>query len=288
MTAAVDVLIPTYNRPAALAITLTSLCAQTTREFRVVVSDQTEDYDISASGEVMAALRVLRAHGHAVEIHKHLPRRGLAEQRQFLLEQVKAPYALFLGDDVILETPVVAVMLRALRAEGCGFVGCAVIGLSYVNDLRPHEQAIEFWEGRVEPEEVHPSSLAGDRHKLHNAANLYHLAQDLGLCLEQPRKYRIAWIGGCVMYDTAMLRDIGGFGFWRELSPTHCGEDVLAQTRVMARYGGCGLIPSGVYHQELPTTVVDRRVDAPKVLGLYAPGTGAGNASRERTQGQRT
>jgi hypothetical protein len=34
----------------------------------------------------------------------------------------------------------------------------------------------------------------------------------------------------------------------------------------MARYGGCGLLPSGAYHLELPTTIPDRRTDAPKVL----------------------
>ncbi|MFZ5509426.1 MAG: hypothetical protein ACOZCP_05155 [Pseudomonadota bacterium] len=44
------------------------------------------------------------------------------------------------------------------------------------------------------------------------------------------------------------------------------GEDVLVQCRVMARYGGCGLIPSGAYHQELPTTVAERRIDAPFAL----------------------
>ena len=42
-TGEIDILIPTYRRPAALAVTLTSLCAQTYRGFRVVVSDQTED-----------------------------------------------------------------------------------------------------------------------------------------------------------------------------------------------------------------------------------------------------
>jgi hypothetical protein len=39
----------------------------------------------------------------------------------------------------------------------------------------------------------------------------------------------------------------------------------------MDRYGGCGLIPSGVYHQELPTTLADRRVNAPHVLPLELP-----------------
>ena len=70
------------------------------------------------------------------------------------------------------------------------------------------------------------------------------------------------------MYDTAKLRDVGGYSFWQELPAEHAGEDVLAQMRVMARYGGCGIIPSGVYHMELPTTVVERKVDAPKVLAL--------------------
>jgi hypothetical protein len=73
------------------------------------------------------------------------------------------------------------------------------------------------------------------------------------------------------MYDRAKLCEVGGFGFWRQLPVEHCGEDVLAQQRVMARYGGCGLLPSGVYHQELPTTLKDRRVNAPKVLGLETP-----------------
>jgi hypothetical protein len=78
--------------------------------------------------------------------------------------------------------------------------------------------------------------------------------------------YRVAWIGGVVMYDTAALRTAGGFGFWREPPAMHCGEDVLAQLRVMARSGGCGMLPSGAYHLELPTTIGDRRVDTPCVL----------------------
>src|SRR5690606_20923982 len=48
----VDVLIPTYGRPAALAVTMTSLCAQTLRPFRVVVSDQTDRGASIRSAEV--------------------------------------------------------------------------------------------------------------------------------------------------------------------------------------------------------------------------------------------
>ena len=75
----------------------------------------------------------------------------------------------------------------------------------------------------------------------------------------------MAWTGGCVLYETAKLRAVGGFSFWAELPPEHAGEDVLAQLRVKEGFGGCGLLPSGAYHQELPTTVPERRLDAPAV-----------------------
>ena len=262
--AELDVLIPTYRRPGALAVTLTALTAQTLRHFRVVISDQTEGRPGYQAGEVQAVLRLLRAQGREVQTHHHLPRRGLAEHRQFLLDQATAGYALFLDDDVLLEPDVLERLLAAIKRERCGFVGCGLIGLSYAGDVRPHEQAVEFWDGPVEPELIRPDTPAWDRHKLHNAANLYHLAQRLGPTGD--RTYKVAWVGGCVLYDTQALRAAGGFGFWRDLPREHAGEDVLAQWRVMARFGGCGLLPSGAYHLELPTTVPDRRVNAPFVL----------------------
>lgn len=266
MSATVDILIPTYRRPAALAVTLTSLVAQTYRDFRIVISDQTPDSDSVMTGEVQAVLRVLRAHGHTIEVHKHLPSRGIAEQRQFLLDQAIAPYCLSLDDDLILEPDLIARMLVAIQEENCGFVGSALIGLSFINDIRPHEQKIEFWDGPVQPETVEYGTSQWERWRLHNAANIYHLQQKLGLTPERQRKYRVAWVAACVMYDTAKLRDIGGYSFWQELPLEHCGEDVLVQLRLMKRYGGCGIIPSGAYHQELPTTIVNRGVPANSVL----------------------
>jgi GT2 family glycosyltransferase len=264
--AAIDVLIPTCQRPAALAVTLAGMVAQDFRDFRIVVSDQTEDDDPFARGEVQTLVRVLRIRGHAVELHRHLPRCGLAEHRQFLLGQATALQVLFLDDDLVLEPDVVGRMHGALVRERCGFVGCAPIGPGYVDDVRPHQQHIEWWDGPVQPETVRPGTPQWRRHHLHSAANLYHVQQRLGLTAAMQRVYRVAWIGACVLYDTAKLRACGGFDFWRQLPAAHCGEDVLAQLRVMDRFGGCGLIPSGVYHQELPTTVADRRVDAPHVL----------------------
>lgn len=266
MNATIDILIPTYRRPAGLAVTLTSLVAQTCRDFRIVISDQTEDSDPVAAGEVQSVLRVLRAHGHAVEIHKHLPRRGMAEQRQFLLDRAQGEYSLFLDDDLILEPYVVERMLVAIQEEDCGFVGSAVVGLSFIDDVRPHEQKIEFWDGPVQAEVIKYDTPQWERWRLHSAANVYHVQQRLGLAPDQQRKYRVAWVGGCVMYDTTKLRELGGYLFWPELPPEHCGEDVLVQLRLMERYGGCAIIPSGVYHQELPTTIVDRSVVANSVL----------------------
>ncbi|NJN86644.1 MAG: glycosyltransferase [Leptolyngbyaceae cyanobacterium SL_7_1] len=266
MTAIVDILIPTYQRPAALAVTLTSLCAQTCREFRVIISDQTETGEPLQTGEVQAALRVLQAHGHSIKTHKHLPRLGIAEHRQFLLDQVTAPYCLFIDNDLILEPWVLQSLLTTIQTEGCGFVGSAVIGLSFHGDVRPHQQILELWEGAVEPELVRSGTPQWERYQLHNAANLYHVQQRLGATPDKPLRYRVAWVPGCILYDTAKLRQVGGFEFWRDLPTNHCGEDVLVQLRLMATYGGCGILPSGVYHQELPTTIVDRTIDAPQLL----------------------
>lgn len=265
----IDILIPTYNRPTALAVTLTSLCAQTFRDFRVIISDQTEKFDVSDLAELQSVLRILRSHGHRVDIHKHLPRQGIAEQRQFLLKQASAPYVLCLDDDVMLEPWVVERLLQTIQAEGCGLVGNPVIGLSFIDDVRPHEhQSLEFWQGRVQPELVQPDTPQWERWRLHNAANPYHIQQQLGITPDQPRTYRIAWVGGCALFDREKLLDVGGFQFWRDLPKTACGEDVVAQQRVMARYGGCGLLPSGAYHQELPTTIVERSQDAHQLLPI--------------------
>jgi hypothetical protein len=272
----IDVLVPTCNRPAALAVTLTALGAQTWPALRIVVADQSDGAGADTGAEVQAVLRYLRATGRNVDFCRRLPRRGLAEQRDFLLGQVRSPYCLFVGDDVILEPDLVARLHAAIRAEGCGFVGSALHGLSFVGQRRPLQEAIEFWDGPVTPETVRPGSPAWTRHHLHSAANLFHVQADLkdgaaaggGGSARPDRRYKVAWVGGCVLFDTAKLRAAGGFDFWHQLPAQHCGEDALAQQRVMARYGGCAILPSGAYHMELPTTVTARAIDAPYVLPL--------------------
>lgn len=260
---AVDVLIPTYRRPAALAVTLAGVAGQSWRPLRVVVSSQNPPDEPAVGPEAQAVARILTASDRPVDVVRHLPRLGMAEHRESLLERASAPYALFLDDDVLLEPDLVERLVRAIRGSGCGFVGSAVVGLSHLGDERPAEEAIEFWDGPVVPETIDPGSSAWQRHRLHNAANLAHLRRRLG---PDDRLYRVAWIGGCVLFDVAKLRAAGGFEFWHELPPEHAGEDVLAQLNVLRRDGGAGLFPSGAFHLELPTTIPDRRHDAPYLL----------------------
>lgn len=268
----VDVLIPTCNRPAGLGVTLGALIGQRLDDFRVLVADQSDGPASFEDPPAQAAIRVLEALGRPVSTWRNLPRRGLAHQRQVLLKAAQAPYVLFLDDDVILEPAALERLVDALERTRCGFVGSAVIGLSYRNDVRPQQHGVEFWPDNVVlPEDVQPGTAAWERHALHNAANLWHVQPPLKGDGSGWRAYKLAWAGGCVLYDRKKLLDVGGFGFWTDVPATHCGEDVYAQLRVMRRFGGCGVMPSGAFHQELPTTVPDRQVDLPVWTGLAAP-----------------
>ncbi len=259
----VDVLIPTYRRQTGLAVVLTSLLAQTLPDFDVIISDQT---DVGAPAfetiEIQTLVRALRWRGHQVSLHHHLPRRGLAEQRQFLLEQSSAPYVHFIDDDVLLDPSVMERMLGVLQAEGCGFVGCPATGLEYLHDVRPHQHNIELWEGPVRPEPFEPETIPWGRHTVNNAANPLHLAARLAAPGTVVR-YKGAWVGGAnVLYDREKLWSVGGFSWWPRMPREHAGEEVVVQFLLIRKYGGCGILPSGTYHLGLPTTVPDRTHNA--------------------------
>ncbi|GAB3271520.1 glycosyltransferase family A protein [Sinomonas notoginsengisoli] len=268
---ALEVLIPTRHRPAELAATLAGLAAQDAEDFGVIVSDQSDGSPDWAHPAAEAMLRVLEAQGRAVRVQQHRPPRGLAEHRQTLLEASSAPRILFLDDDVWLAPSAVRTLDQALVTLGCGFVGMAVQGLSYLDDRRPDEvREFSLWDGPVQPEHLDRGTPGFERWRLHNAANLAHLAADLSkegrLQPGEWLPYRVAWIGGCVLYRRDALEVCGGFGFWRDLPPGHSGEDVVAQWRVMERFGGAGIIPSQAVHLESPTTVTDRSAEASEVL----------------------
>jgi GT2 family glycosyltransferase len=268
MAPELDILVPTCDRPVELATTLAGLAAQG-HPFGLVVSDQSAgrpSYDTPAA---QTMLRALRTAGHRVRVGRHLPRRGLAEHRAALLSRSAARYVLFLDDDVWLEPGTVGRLHEAIVTLCCGLVGAAVQGLSYLDDLRPAELApFERWAGPPRPERIEPGTPEWERWTLHNAANPVHLARQHLRPGERWLPYKIAWVGGCVLYDRRVLEACGGFDFWTDLPESHCGEDVLAQQRVLAAAGGAGILPSGAYHLESPTTVPDRTVQARDVGGV--------------------
>ena len=263
----VDVLVPTAGRLAELAVVLAGLAAQDDPPFRVTVSDQSEDHGLADEPGVQAMLRVLEVQGRAPRVLRHLPRRGIAEHRAFLLAQASAPYVLFLDDDVWPEPGLLATLHDAIEALDCGVVGAAQQGLSYLGDERPAEQApFAPWDGAVEPERLRKDEPGTERWTLHNAANLTHIAARTRLPEAGWLPYRVAWLAGCVLYRREALEAVGGFGFWERLGPHHGGEDVAAQWLVMERFGGAGVLPSGAVHLEAPTTIPDRSVDAAAVV----------------------
>ena len=268
--ATTDVLIPTCKRKTGLAITLTSLLGQTYTDFDVIISDQTPvDQAYLDSIEIQTLVRALRWHGHQVHLHRHLPHRGMAEQRHFLLAQSRARYVHFIDDDVLLDPPVLERMHAVLEAEGCCFVGCPATGLEYLGDVRPHQQGIELWEGPVEPEPIAPDTLdtIWHRHTVNNAANPLHLQRRLAPD-GQVVRYKVAWVGGAnVLFDRAKLLSVGGFSWWERLPPGHAGEEVVVQFLLLRAYGGCAILPSGTYHMGLPTNVEDRRRNATELFG---------------------
>ncbi|HEX7021558.1 MAG TPA: glycosyltransferase [Trueperaceae bacterium] len=264
--AVLDVLIPTMNRPLALALTLAGVAGQSLSELRVVVADQSDE-PMQDHTVLRTLARIIEARGGMLEWHHRLPRHGIAEQRQFLLDQATSRHCLFLDDDVFMEPWVAAKLHEVLCAEACGFVGAFPNGMSFVEDVRPDQQQVEFWSGPVRPEVVEPGSKGWERAKLHAAANLYHAG--LRLAPGEVRRYKVAWVGACCLYDRTKLEAVGGFGFWRALPSRHAGEEVLVQNLLMRRWGGCALMPSGTYHAEVPTTIGDEaRTPAANAISL--------------------
>jgi glycosyltransferase involved in cell wall biosynthesis len=264
----VDVLIPTYGRKTGLAIVLTSLLGQTFRDFNVIISDQTsEEETYLQSVEIQVLVQALRWHGHEVTLHRHFPRQGMAEQRQFLFECSAAPYVHYIDDDVILDPEVLQRMLMVIQHERCGFVGCAATSLALLHDERPEQQHIELWRGPVMAEPFLPEDVPWQRHLVNNAANPLHLERRL-LRGNETLRYKVAWVGGAnVLFDRAKLQRVGAFSWWRRLPSQHAGEEVVVQFLLLHEYGGCGILPSGTYHLGLPTTIEDRRKNATE---LYA------------------
>lgn len=150
-----------------------------------------------------------------------------------------------------------------LELEECGFVGTFPAWLSYWDEIRPHPHIVEFWEGPVRPEEVNPGSRNGSvgsctgRPICIMSASVF-LPENLA-ATKSPGAPR-------ALYDRGKLLEVGGFSFWPRLPRYHSGEEELVQNLLMRCWGGCGIVPSGMYYSEMPSTV------------LNSQGTGDGHA----------
>ena len=250
----IEVLLPTCNRLPSLVMTLSGVAAQTCAGLHVVVADQGRS-PVSDEPVVRALFRVIEARGGSIEYHHRPPLHGIAEQRAFLLDRATAREVLYLDDDVLMEPWVVQRLSETLRREGCGFVGAFPAGLSFRDDRRLRQQRIEYWDGPVRPECLEPEGPGWERWHLHRAANLHHVAE--ALPPGDTRLYKVAWVASCILYDREKLLSVGGFSFWWRLPRYHSGEEVLVQNLLMRRWGGCGMVPSGTYYAEVPTTVLN-------------------------------
>ena len=279
--AAVSVLIPTYERAEALAMTLSGVASQTVADLQIVVSSQ-GSHRAEDSLVAQALGRMIRSRGGSVEWHHREPR-GITEQRHFLLGRAEAEAVLFLDDDIFMQPFVIENLLSVLETDGCGFVGAFPAGLSFVDDVRPEQQKIELWKGPVRSEVIEKEGPGWERWHLHRAANLYHVAQKLALPPGEFLRYKVAWVGSCALYSREKLLAVGGFSFWDRLPRYHKAEDVLVQNLLMRRFGGCGIVPSGTYHAEVETTTFSPEgvveADAfdllPELLERYAPRRGS-------------
>jgi glycosyltransferase involved in cell wall biosynthesis len=250
----IDILLPTFNRLSSLIMTLSGVASQTRSDLRVIVADQSKQ-SVVEDQVVQTLFRVIEARGGTVNYHHRPPLHGIAEQRDFLLKQSQAETILYLDDDVLMEPWVLERLSDHLAEQQCAFVGAFPAGLSYINDIRPAQQHIEYWEDRVMPEAVDPGTPAWERWHLHRAANLYHV----GLTLPPgvSRLYKIAWISSCILYEREKVLAVGGFTFWKRLPRYHSGEEVLLQNLLMRRWGGCAMVPSGTTYSQVPTTVLN-------------------------------
>ena len=251
---AVSVLLPTCDRLHSLIFTLSGLANQTFSRFHLVLADQGREP--AADEPVVRTLRnMLEARGATVSWHRRDQVHGIAEQRDFLLGRASGEMVLFLDDDVFMEPWVLAKLMAVLQQEQCGFVGTFPTGLSFLHDVRPGQQEIEFWDGPVRPEAIGPGTPEWKRAELHRAANLWHVSRNLPPGEE--RLYKVAWVASCSLYDRSKLEQVGGFSFWKRLPRYHSGEDVLVQNLLMRRWGGCAIIPSGTFHAEVPSSVLN-------------------------------
>lgn len=179
----VTVLIPARNEAASIASTLTALARQGRHLAVVLVDDQSEDATAATARAANAAL----ADPLTLEIVDGRPLPAGWGGKLWALEQglerVERKYCLLLDAEIVLEPGLIAVLLDKARGDARALV-------SVMAKLR----CVSFWEKLLVPpfifffKLIYPFARVNSRH--HRTA---------------------AAAGGCLLIESRVLREIGGF-----------------------------------------------------------------------------
>jgi hopene-associated glycosyltransferase HpnB len=120
------------------------------------------------------------------------------------LHHVRTDLTLCLDADIVLKPGTIAALVRKMRADGLQMVS-----------LMAHLRMVSFWERLLIPAFVY----------------FFKLLYPFRLCNSDSRKYAAA-AGGCILIQTRVLREIGGFRAWRDNLIDDC-----AMARQVKRYG---------------------------------------------------
>ncbi|MGN6331887.1 MAG: hypothetical protein ACTHOD_09590 [Motilibacteraceae bacterium] len=255
---ALDVLLPTAGGTDRLAPVLSGLLAQSTRGFRVVVSDTGRPTDPvglpagppgrdpspEAAWEQPAVRQVvadLRSDGVRVELHAGRLPGGAGGQLAFLLDRTRARQVLVLGDDVVLDPQALGVLSRALDQLRCGVVGMVPVRAG--QRPAPGAPAPRRWVRGVLAEALGPGS-----EEWQERCRVVPPRASAGDATWWP--YRAGALNGCALYRRRSLLAVGGFGWPGRPGGEPEATDVVAdaavttQLRVMARDGAAAIAPS--------------------------------------------
>ena len=146
---------------------------------------------------------------------------------------------------------------------GVGFDAYGLLGVRLDSGKRRDDGGISFFTTDSRGEPLDDVSEAGAAIKLRVSNSILKHGQQLPAM-------------PVLSYDSTRLlpQTFTGTGF----NQRHYVEDVAAQLAVLERYGGAGVLPSGAYHLESPTTVTEREVEAYEAL--LAAQDGARSSSR--------
>ncbi|MGN6246202.1 MAG: glycosyltransferase family 2 protein [Motilibacteraceae bacterium] len=266
---ALDVLLPTSGGTERLAPVLSGLLAQSTRGFRVVVSDSAPETgglegadrgalrpgrDLSPDAAwdrpgVRQAVADLRRDGVRVELHSGRLPGGEAGQLAFLLDRTRARQVLLLGDDVVLDPQALGVLSRALDQLRCGVVG--MVPVRGGQRPAPGAPSPRRWVRGVLRETLGPGS-----EEWQERCRVVPPRATSGDPTWWP--YRAGSLRGCALYRRRALLAVGGFA----VAPTRAAGEpcsgtpgtpgtpdtsdahAATQVKVMARDGAAAIAPS--------------------------------------------